>query len=113
MIARNENKNIFGFYKHFFFTINIARVDVIATFHNLPILQKNAWFLGKYNTIYYKYVWIQSYSGADMTITHDFYIFFFALLYRPRKSLLERHFIYRLFALHRVLEKKEIKQWKR
>lgn len=52
MIARNENKNIFGFYKHFFFfTINIARVDVIATFHYLPSLQKNAWFLGKYNTI--------------------------------------------------------------
>lgn len=52
MIARNENKNIFGFYKHFFFfTINIARVDVRATFHYLPSLQKNAWFLGKYNTI--------------------------------------------------------------
>lgn len=80
MIARNENKNIFGFYKHFFFfTINIARVDVIATFHYLPSLQKNAWFLGKYN-YYYKYVWIQSYSGADMTITHDFYIFFFCII---------------------------------
>lgn len=52
MIARNGNKNILGFYKHFFFfTINIARVDVIATFHYLPSLQKNAWFLGKYNTI--------------------------------------------------------------
>lgn len=75
MIARNENKNIFGFYKHFFFfTINIARVDVIATFHYLPSLQKNAWFLGKYNSI-------TSIRGWYMTITHDFYIFFFFLHY--------------------------------
>lgn len=83
-------------------------MDVIATFHYLPSLQKNAWFLGKYNTI------TSTSEFNDMTITHDFYIFFFfALLYRPRKSLLERHFIYRLFALHHVLEKKEIEQWKR
>lgn len=59
----------------FFFTINIACVDVIATFHYLPSLQKNAWFLGKYNTI------TSTYSGADMTITHDFYIFFFLHYY--------------------------------
>lgn len=58
MIARNGNKNIFGFYRHFF--LQLILLVWMSLRHFLSnkdfticraYQKKNAWFLGKYNTI--------------------------------------------------------------